>query len=95
MIFPVLAFAVGALGLAICAAVYRIAFGPTNGNRVAAADLLTYSIIGLIAVTGARLDLADAAPGRGHRRRRRPRRPLRSHRTCARVSPASKARFVY
>lgn len=55
MIFPVLAFAVGALGLAICAAVYRIAFGPTNGNRVAAADLLTYSIIGLIAVTGARL----------------------------------------
>lgn len=43
------------LAIAIGAAAYRIAFGPTDGNRVAAADLLTFSIIGLIALTGMRV----------------------------------------
>lgn len=46
--------AVVALSVAICAAAYRIAFGPTDGNRVAAADLLTFSVVALIAVTGMR-----------------------------------------
>lgn len=43
------------LSLSIAASAYRIARGPTDGNRVAAADLLTFSVIGLIAVSGARV----------------------------------------
>lgn len=34
---------------------FRIAAGPTPGDRVVAADLLTFSMIGLVAVSGLRL----------------------------------------
>jgi multicomponent Na+:H+ antiporter subunit F len=47
--------AVAALAFAGLVGCYRIAFGPTDANRVAAADLLTFSVIGLVAVTGMRL----------------------------------------
>lgn len=51
----VVVIAVVALSLAALAGIYRIVTGPTDGDRVAAADLLTYSVVGLIAVTGMRL----------------------------------------
>lgn len=51
----VIVIAVTGLVLAALAGIYRITAGPTDADRVAAADLLTYSVVGLIAVTGMRL----------------------------------------
>lgn len=46
---------VAALVLSALCAAYRIAVGPTPGDRAASADLLTFSVVGLIAVNGVRL----------------------------------------
>lgn len=44
--------AIAACGFAFLASAYRIAAGPTPADRAIAADLLTFSIIGLIALIG-------------------------------------------
>lgn len=41
--------------IALLVAVYHIARGPTPADRVVAADLLTFSVIALIALVGTRL----------------------------------------
>lgn len=40
----------------LLAAVYRIARGPTAADRAIAADLLTFSVVGLLVLVGARLE---------------------------------------
>jgi multicomponent Na+:H+ antiporter subunit F len=52
MVFTV---AIVALTFAVACSGYRIWVGPTPGDRAVAADLLTFTVIGLVAVTGARL----------------------------------------
>ncbi|GAB98098.1 multicomponent Na+:H+ antiporter subunit F [Kineosphaera limosa] len=49
------AIAIAGLVFAGLCGSYRIAVGPSDGDRVAAADLLTFSFIGLIAVIGLRV----------------------------------------
>lgn len=50
---------IGLLVLTILAATYRIVAGPTDADRAVAADLLFFSIIGLIALVG--VELASGA----------------------------------
>lgn len=40
----------------LLAAVYRIVRGPTAADRAVAADLLTFSVVGLLVLAGARLE---------------------------------------
>lgn len=47
--------AIVACGIALVVAAFRIARGPTPADRVIAADLLTFSLIALIALAGTRL----------------------------------------
>ncbi|MFK5581816.1 MULTISPECIES: monovalent cation/H+ antiporter complex subunit F [unclassified Serinicoccus] len=51
----VLMIATAALVFAVACSGFRIWAGPTPADRAVAADLLTFSVIGLVAVTGARL----------------------------------------
>lgn len=46
------------LGVAavLLAAVYRIVRGPTPADRAIAADLLTFSVVGVLVLAGARLE---------------------------------------
>ena len=49
-----LEIAMGAIGITILVAAYRIARGPTDADRAVGADLLGFSIIALIALVGVR-----------------------------------------
>lgn len=51
----VLDIAIAACGFALLVATARIAAGPTPADRAVAADLLTFSLIGLIALVGTRM----------------------------------------
>ncbi|WP_103500257.1 MULTISPECIES: monovalent cation/H+ antiporter complex subunit F [Streptomyces] len=42
-------------GVAVLVSAYRIVRGPTPADRAVAADLLSFSVIGLIALVGTRL----------------------------------------
>lgn len=44
--------AIGLIAVAVVAAAYRIVFGPKDADRAVAADLLFFSIIGLITLLG-------------------------------------------
>lgn len=46
---------VGVVGVLLMS-VYRIVRGPTGGDRAIAADLLTFSVVGVLVVVGARLE---------------------------------------
>lgn len=46
--------ALGACCVAAVLSAYRIVVGPTRADRVVAADLLTFAIIALVALVGAR-----------------------------------------
>jgi multicomponent Na+:H+ antiporter subunit F len=46
--------AIAGCGLALLVSAYRIAHGPTPADRAVAADLLTFTVIGLIALIGTR-----------------------------------------
>lgn len=47
--------AIGGCALALAASAFRIAKGPTPADRVVATDLLTFSLIALIALIGTRV----------------------------------------
>lgn len=47
--------AIAGCALAFLVAAWRVAAGPTPADRVVAADLLTFSLIGLVALVGTRL----------------------------------------
>ncbi len=51
----VIDIAVAGLAVAFLAAAWRVVAGPTPADRVVAADLLTFSVIGLVALVGTRL----------------------------------------
>ncbi|WP_431796062.1 monovalent cation/H+ antiporter complex subunit F [Microbacterium enclense] len=51
----VLDIAIAACGVALLLSAWRIGIGPTRGDRAVAADLLTFSLIGLIALFGTRM----------------------------------------
>lgn len=51
----VLDIAIAACSVALLLSAWRIARGPTPGDRAVAADLLTFSLIGLIALFGTRM----------------------------------------
>ncbi|MDO5662447.1 MAG: monovalent cation/H+ antiporter complex subunit F [Brachybacterium sp.] len=53
--FTPLDIAIGAVAIALLVAVQHIARGPSPADRAIAADLLTFSMVGLIALVGARL----------------------------------------
>jgi multisubunit Na+/H+ antiporter MnhF subunit len=47
--------AIVACSIALLLSVWRIARGPSPADRVVAADLLTFSLVGLIALVGTRM----------------------------------------
>lgn len=47
--------AIAGCGIALLVSVYHIARGPTPADRVVAADLLTFSIVALVALVGTRI----------------------------------------
>ena len=47
--------AIVGVGIALLVSVYHIARGPTGADRAIAADLLTFSVVALIALVGTRL----------------------------------------
>ncbi|KSW30297.1 MULTISPECIES: monovalent cation/H+ antiporter complex subunit F [Cellulomonas] len=51
----VIDIAVAGLAVAFLVAAWRVVAGPTPADRVVAADLLTFSLIGLVALVGTRL----------------------------------------
>lgn len=46
----------GLLVVACLASIYRMAVGPTDADRVVAADLLLFGIMGVIALIGVRME---------------------------------------
>ena len=75
------AIAIAGLVFAGLCGSYRIAVGPSDGDRVAAADLLTFSFIGLIAVIGLRVGSLGSLTWSSSRpsSRSSPRSPWRGH----------------
>lgn len=48
--------AIVGVAVVLLIAVYRIAHGPTGADRAVAADLLTFSVVGVLVLVGARLE---------------------------------------
>lgn len=44
------------IAVVLLIAVYRIVAGPTGADRAVAADLLTFSVVGVLVLAGARLE---------------------------------------
>ncbi len=49
-------FAIAICGLTALITIYRIARGPTSADRAVAADLMTFTVVALIALVGVRLE---------------------------------------